>query len=186
MTSQVFDLSTLKSELNNSQRESQVFGFSKINLELGKLQYESDCEKQVVKTIDKWANENPDHTYPKTIKAWLKTISSQKNLRNIVITYDISQLLNNVYLKSRYPQDIVNLYENFIANESVNINRTLTKTIICHFSAVEIFDIITKYNLISIKGTRVYINRFTLKSTLKRNNNMEVDTCSNKKQRLLQ
>ena len=173
-------LKSIDSCLDNIQQEHKkeikAFDFNSFKYELDKDQYETKYKIETVKRLNSWIEANPDHTYPKSIKTWINTINAQQNLRNIVITYNVSQLLNNVYLKSKCPQYLVNLYENFIGNNSDN--RTFTKIIICNLSAFEIFDIIKSYNLISIKGKRVYINRFILYTTLlnKRTNiEMEVD-----------
>ena len=157
-----FSLNSLNDAIAEIKNEDSIkkYEFNDLKYELDKIEYEKKIKTQSVLRINEWIESVLYHTFPKTKYRWINTIIAQPNLRNISISYELREIINNSFIKEKIPMYLLEYY-NYLYNEySSNLN--IKKSIICKLDAIDIFDYLIDHNILSMKGRRVYINRYIL------------------------
>lgn len=157
-------LSSIITEIKHDEEQSVIrFGFDEFKYELAKVEYDNKTKYESVMRINEWIESVPYHTFPKTKYKWINTIMAQPDLRNIAVNYKITEIVTNVYLKDHIPIYILNFYNSIYNSPHIDKNALLKeKSILCKLNAIQVFDNLVELELVTVKGRRVYINRFKL------------------------
>ena len=147
--------------------EEQRFGFDDFKYELDKVEYTNKTKYESVRRINEWVESVSYHTFPKTKRTWINTIISQPNLRNLFVSYKVHELVTNVYLKEHIHLYILNYYHKIYNEHKQNVLTHLdNKSILCKLAAVQVFDNLIEFGIISLIGKRVYINRYKFETSI--------------------
>lgn len=170
-------LKSLENSLIDIKNDDSInkYEFDDFKYELDKIDYEKKIKTESVLRINEWIESVPNHTFPKKRNRWINAMNAQSDLRNVVIYYKLNYIMNSKFLKGILTPIMLTYYSD-LYNKKTKLNICIS--ILCNLNPIDIFDYLIEANLLSIKGKRVYINRFILdlninKELLNENNKRE-------------